>query len=392
MEQNPSDLDWADIAGLIGLNVHYDSLRKAANVTPYSGYHVMQYFKQKQAAANAENSSAYLNELEEKIIAFKKERQRYYDQRSALNKVIRDMARREENADILQRAITSGAIDKLEYIPNCHIKHTDNDLLVSLNDLHYGAQVDNYWNYYNADVCRQLLRDYLDKIRQISDLHQSENCYIWANGDFISGNIHKTIAVSNRENIIQQIVGVSELIAGFLAELSKRFQHIYFCSVAGNHSRIEQKDIASPHERLDDLVEWYLHARLQNFENIHFHAYRKIDDTMYLLNIRGKTYLGVHGDYDGTPSKVQSLQSMAKEPIYAILSGHLHHNKIDMVQGIKTVMAGSFLGMDDYCVEKRIYGAQQQLICVCTDDGIGAYYDADFHTNAYRPTKESIKK
>ena len=387
VEQNPPDLEWTDIVELTGLDVHYDSLRKAANVTPYSGYNVMKYFKEKLASVSAGDDTSYLDELEQKMLEFKKERQRFFDQRNALNKVVRDLARQDENADILERAIADGSIPRLEYQP-VYIEHSENDLMVSLNDLHYGAYVDNYWNYYNSDVCRYLLRAYLDKIFEIVELYKPENCYVWANGDLISGNIHKSIAVSNRENVIQQVVGVSELVAEFLAELSGRFKHVYFSSVAGNHSRIEEKSLASPHERLDDLVEWYLRARLQNFENIGFDNYRKIDDTMYLLDIRGKTYLGVHGDYDGSPGRIQSLQTMAQEPVYAILSGHLHHNKVDSVQGIKTVMAGSFLGMDDYCVGKRIYGAQQQMICVCTCDGIKAYCDADFDTNTYRPTKE----
>ncbi|MCM1224339.1 MAG: metallophosphoesterase family protein [Lachnospiraceae bacterium] len=387
VEQNPPDLDWNDIVEMTGLDVHYDSLRKAANVTPYSGYNVMKYFKEKYASASAGSDNDYLDELEQKMLEFRKERQRFFDQRNALSKVVRDMARQDENTAIFERAIESGAIPKLEYMP-AYIEHSDNDLLVSLNDLHYGAFVDNYWNYYNSDVCRCLLRDYLDRIHEIADLHKAENCYVWANGDLISGNIHKSIAVSNRENVIQQVVGVSELIAEFLAELSRMFKHVYFSSVAGNHSRIEEKDLASPHERLDDLIEWYLRARLQNFDTVGFDHYRKIDDTMYLLDIRGKTYLGVHGDYDGSPGKIQALQSMAQEPVYAVLSGHLHHNKVDNVQGIKTVMAGSFLGMDDYCVGKRIYGAQQQLVCVCTCDGIKAYYDTDFNTNTYRPVKE----
>ena len=50
-------------------------------------------------------------------------------------------------------------------------------------------------------------------------------------------------------------------------------------------------------------------------------------------------------------------------------------------------MAGSFLGMDDYCVEKRIMGMQQQLICVCSYDGLEAYCDVDFDTNVYRPQR-----
>ena len=387
VEQNPDDLDWSDIVSLLGMNVHYDSLRKAANVTPYSGYHVMKYFKEKYDKGCTEIS--YLSELDRKTLEFQKERQRFFDQRTELNKVVRKMARQDENVDILERAITNGVIPQLIYVPNT-VMSSDNDLLVSLNDLHFGAYVDNYWNYYNSDVCRCLMQEYLGSIIETAERYNAENCYVWANGDLISGNIHKSIAVSNRENVIAQVVGVSELISEFLAELSKHFRHVYFSSVAGNHSRLEEKDLASPHERMDDLVEWYLKARLQNFENVVFDHYRKIDDTMYLLNIRGKTYLGVHGDYDGSDSKVQSLQTMAREPVYAILSGHLHHNKIDNVQGVKTIMAGSFLGMDDYCVGKRIYGAQQQLICVCSYSGVKAYCEVDFDTEVYRPKRSDI--
>ena len=82
------------------------------------------------------------------------------------------------------------------------------------------------------------------------------------------------------------------------------------------------------------------------------------------------------------------MQTMAKEPVYAVLSGHLHHNKTDTVQGVKTIMAGSFLGMDDYCVGKRIYGMPQQLICVCNSNGVKAYCEVDFDPTAYRPKGE----
>lgn len=382
VEQNPPDLEWQDIVELLGLDIHHDSLRKAANVTPYSGYSVMKYFKEKQAKESGGDD--FLSELDEKMLEFKKERQRFFDQRVALNKVVRQMARRDEDDDILERAIENGVIPRLEYAPS-EVATSDRDLMVSLNDLHFGASVDNYWNYYNSDVCRMLMRDYLREIIEIASTYHAENCYVWSNGDLISGNIHKTIAVSNRENVIEQIVGVSELVSEFLAELSKHFKNVYFASVAGNHSRLERKDDALIYERLDDLVEWYLKARLQNFDNVVFDHYRKIDGTMYLMDIRGKTYLGVHGDYDGSASKVQSLQTMAQEPVYAVLSGHLHHNKVDTVQGVKTIMAGSFLGMDDYCVGKRIYGIPQQLVCVCDSNGVKAFCDVNFNPAIYRP-------
>lgn len=315
-----------------------------------------------------------LSALENKRIELQKERQKFFDQRNAFNKVIRERSRQEELNEILYEAVKSGDLPRLNYEPG-NISPSDNDLLVSLNDIHYGANVQNHWNTYNSDICRDMMCHYLDRIIAIAETHESENCIVWANGDEISGNIHQSIAVTNKENVIEQIKGVSELIAEFIAELSKHFKSVSYVSVAGNHSRLNpNKDMSLTSERLDDLVEWYLSARLQNFDNVIIGCGEKIDETMYLIDIRGLTYCGVHGDFDGSASKVQTLQTMARKPLYAVLTGHLHHNKIDEVQGVKTVMAGSFLGMDDYCVQKRIFGRAEQMVCVCDASGIRCSY------------------
>lgn len=324
---------------------------------------------------SAIRSTDMMSALDRKKIEIQTERQKFFDQRSAFNKLVRERSRQEELNEILVTAIQSGDLPQLDYEYH-DITPSDNDLLVSLNDIHYGATVNNYWNTYNSDICRDMMCRYLDHIIQIAHTHGSENCIVWANGDEISGNIHKSIAVTNKENVIEQIKGVSELIAEFIAELSKHFATVTFVSVAGNHSRIEQnKDSALVSERLDDIIEWYLSARLQNFENVIIGGGEKVDETMYLIDVRGNTYCGVHGDFDGSPSKVQALQTMARKPLYAVLSGHLHHCKMDDVQGIRTIMAGSFLGMDDYCVQKRIYGRPEQMVCVCDENGVRCSYN-----------------
>lgn len=321
-------------------------------------------------------SDDVLSELEEKKIALQKEKQKMFDQRSALSKLIRERSRQEELNEILIRAVQDGNLPQLDYTPS-DIVTSDNDILVSLNDIHYGANVDNYWNKYNSDICRSMMCRYLDRIIEIGRLHNSENCIVWENGDAISGNIHHSIAVTNKENVIEQVIGVSELISEFLAELSKHFTTVQFASVSGNHSRIDMKDRALKDERLDDLIEWYLSARLQNFENIIIGIGDKVDSTMYLIDVRGKTYCGIHGDYDGSATKIQTLQTMARRPLYAVLSGHLHHCRIDEVHGIKTVMSGSFLGMDDFCVSKRIYGRPEQIVCICDGSGVRCSYNID---------------
>lgn len=319
-------------------------------------------------------SNDLLAEIRAQQIELQKERQKFYDQRVAYNKIVRERARQEELNEILSNAIISGDLPQLDYTPIVHM-NSDNDLLVSLNDIHFGATVDNYWNTYNSDICRIEMRNYLDRIIQIQRTHNSENCIVWQNGDSISGNIHYSIAVTNKENVIEQITGVSELIAEFIAELSKHFNTVSYISVAGNHSRINpDKDKTTTQERLDELVEWYLKARLGNFDNVIIGAGHKIDPTMYLIDVRGKTYIGVHGDYD-SDSKVLSLAAMSDRPPYAILMGHKHHNKIDTINGVKVIMAGSFLGIDDFCVQKRIVGRAEQMVCVCDENGIRCSYD-----------------
>lgn len=369
VDKTLSDMDYTELAEIIyGKPYASDVARRMM----YGSRHTLELLD--RAIEDGIADGDMISELEAKKIELQKERQKFFDQRNAFNKVVRARARQEELNEILVEAVRSGDLPRLDYHPG-DIMPSDNDLLVSLNDMHYGADVNNYWNKYNSEVCREMMCKYLDRVLQIAATHGSENCIVWANGDQISGNIHYSIAVTNKENVIEQVKGVSELIAEFLAELSRHFKTVTYVSVAGNHSRINpNKDNALMSERLDDLVEWYLGARLQNFENVFIGGGDKIDETMYVMDVRGKLYCGVHGDYDGSPGKVQSLQTMVGKPVYAVLSGHLHHNKIDEVQGVKTIMAGSFLGMDDYCVQKRIFGRAEQMVCVCDENGVRCTY------------------
>lgn len=365
-------------------DVDYSELAEYVYGQPYSSdvaRRMMYGSKKTLDLLDAEYSGAasreMTTELDMRTIELRKERQKFYDERNAFNKLIRERAREEELNEIIERCIRSGSLPELEFKPTAyHHAVGDNTLLVSLNDIHYGANVRNAWCVYNTDVCAEMMQRYLEKIIGIGNIHMSEDCVVWAAGDNISGNIHRSIQVTNKENVIEQIMGVSELIAQFLAALSRHFRTVRFVSVAGNHSRIEpNKDNAVTAERLDNLVEWYLAARLQNFENVVIDDTHRLDDTMSMFDVRGKNYCLVHGDFDGTASKIQSLQQMVRGPLYAVLSGHMHHNQTNVVQGIRTVMAGSFQGMDQFCVEKRIVGEPEQMVCVCDENGIACYYD-----------------
>lgn len=362
------DLDWSEIVDILGLDCSSDHLRKTA----YGFKEAYEYYKDK--LEDEINDDNILNELELKRIELEKEKQKFYDQRTAYKQLLRGSARFDELKDIVQRTIED--IEPHTYNGN-DIQASDNDLLVGLNDIHYGAVINNHWNKYSPEIAKERLEKYISEIISIKKTHNSENCYITANGDLISGNIHYTIALSNRENVVQQVMGVSELIAWFISELSPHFKNVYFVVVAGNHSRLLLKDMSPKDERLDDLIPFYIKARLQNLDNVHI-LDDKIDNTIYITNIRGLNYCGVHGDMDSV-SNILKLVEMLPEKIYAILMGHMHHNQTNNIQGYKTVMSGSLMGIDDYCIEKRILGKPQQNVCVCDKNGIKCIYDIVFN-------------
>lgn len=318
-----------------------------------------------------ENDEVLLD-YEKKRIEFEKERNKLLDYRTAYKKEIRNDSRKEILLDMVLDKISH--IEPYNYV-KVNLNKSDNDLFVGLNDIHFGADINNYWNIYNSSIAKKRLEKYIENIINIQKTHDSENCYVCANGDLISGNIHPTIQISNRENVVEQIVGVSELIAWFLSKLSNHFNNIYFSVVAGNHSRLSTKENSPKSERLDDLIPWYIKARLQNIKSV-FILDNYIDSTLNIVKIRGLSYLNVHGDYDSF-SNIQKLTEMLDEEIYCVHLGHLHHNKTDYVQKYKVIMSGSLQGVDDYCIQKRIYGKAQQLVCVCSDKGIVCSYDVD---------------
>lgn len=371
IDKTLADIDYTELSPLVyGQEYSADVARRMM----YGSCKTLQALD--AAHISTASSDSLVNELEQKRIELQKERQRFFDQRVAYNKVVRERARQEELNEIIERCISESKSPEL--VSACiDYEDSGNDLLVSLNDIHYGANYENYWGTYNSDVCAKMMSKYIEEIIKIRNTHNSQNCFVWANGDLISGSIHKSIQIANRENIIEQVIGVSELIANFLYILSGCFKNVFFTSVSGNHSRVDSKEDSLRQERLDDLVEWYLSARMAKCENVHVGYGVKIDCSMYVIDVRGKNYIGVHGDYDSSPAQIQALQTFARRPVYAVLLGHKHHNETNIVQGIRTIMAGSFLGMDDYCLTKRLYCKPEQMVSVCDESGIRCNYNVD---------------
>ena len=345
-------------------------------------YTESKFRKQRQAfdkmlAANQSkfvDSDAQLKEIETQKRELERKKIQFRDERNAWQKQNYADARVEEKLDKLELELTSLGRTNFDEHSNFLID-SDNDMLIILSDLHIGQTFDSIFGKYNTEIAKDRLNQLLNEVVSIRDLNNSKNCYVSLQGDLISGNIHKSIQVSNRENVIEQIKIATELISSFCYELSLHFETVFMSNVSGNHTRMDRKDDAIHDERLDDIISWAVELSLKHIDNFHV-LHRNIDTGISDISIRGKSYIAVHGDYDGfNKSGVQNLCLALGFVPYAITYGHLHVCSVDETNGVKMIRGGSLAGCgDSYTIEKRLTGKPSQMVCICTEKGVKAYY------------------
>lgn len=325
------------------------------------------------------NDKAILDDIAEQRRLLERSKIQFRDERNAWQKQNYTTARVEQKLDYLEDVLKQQG--KINFdVPDTVNINSDNDMLVMLSDLHIGQCFSTQFGEYNSDIARERLEKYLAEIIKIQKRHNSENCFVSIQGDLISGNIHKTIAVTNRENVIEQIKLASEIISSFCYELTKVFKHVYMQDCSGNHSRLDRKDDALHSERLDDLISWNVGMFLSHIPNFKV-LNDKLDIGIAKFDIRGKTYLATHGDFDNFSKQgVANLSFMIGFIPYAILCGHRHFPAMSDFSGVKMIQSGSLVGSgDDYTIEKRLTGKASQTVCICNDNGIECYYPIELN-------------
>lgn len=368
------DGTWEDIADLINFYYRADDTEYKTSSAYRKPYEQAKKFYE-SGVFNKFSEDEYVQKLTDTKRQLEREKVKVRDERRAWNKQNYNEARiddfLEQMADSLR---TSGAV---QFASECSDRAltSDNDMIVLLSDLHIGATFENIFGIYNTDITKERMNKLLSSVLELQMIHNSEDCYVLSLGDQISGIIHKTIQVTNRENVVEQVKIATELISSFCYELTKVFNKVYFISASGNHSRLTTvKENAMHDDRLDDIVSWCVGLKLSHIPN--FIVWNGIDTSMSVFNVRGKTYVAVHGDYDDfSKSGIHKLISMIRVFPEACFMGHLHTIAVDEVNEVKMIRGGSLAGSgDSFTVEKRLSGKASQLVAVADSSGLIAYY------------------
>lgn len=294
---------------------------------------------------------------------------KFRDQRRSWNKQNFIDTRFDEVMDIIEERLDDFA--KVSFAPhNSPTVDGEDSMIVCLSDLHIGQCFSSYFGEFNSDIAKERLHKYMNELLKIAKLNKVKNVYVCMLGDNISNALHKTVEVSNKENVIDQLKLSIEYITSFCYELTKHFENVYLASASGNHSRLQAKDLAQHSERLDAFIAWDVCRTLKNQENFHSLLDCSIDDGIAMIDIEGKQYLLIHGDFDSTNKQgYMKLANMVESFPEYVLCGHRHFCSYS--QDSKFIQSGSLASSgDDYCIEKRLKGRASQMVCICDKTGV----------------------
>lgn len=363
---------WGDVASVINdtLNVQRDECcyRKA-----------WKSFQQMQCAseANLGDAQEILEKICEERRELEKAKVKFRDERNEVSRLLRVQARGESMRELIERCIKS-------YEPDGEWKHIDwyanngnskYSVIVHLTDVHAGAGIDNSFNQYDKGIMKDRLHQYCESVAEVSYMYGNSKCYLVLGGDLVNGAIHVNSRLENNENVINQVISVSECIAEFVAEVSRFFAEVHVYSVPGNHSRLfPAKEDNQYGEYLDKLVAYIVSAKCANMGNIEFHE-NTIEDSIASFTVMGNLVYAVHGDKDTVGNVVQNLTMMTGKKPSIVLMGHRHTNGLTTVYDTKVYESGCVSGPDTYCMDKRLRNKPEQTILVVGEKGVKCAYD-----------------
>lgn len=315
------------------------------------------------------NEETIQNELQR----LKIEKVKLQDERTAANRVYRDVARVEAIKELIAAKVVP--YDKKDFLNVVQYEGSGHDVIVCLSDLHTGAGIDSAWNKFNREILKARLESYVAQVFNIVERHAAEKIHVLLLGDLINGHIHVNTRVQNNENSIEQVMTAAELVSNFVAELYEVCQHIDVYSVSGNHSRVfPSKEDQVAGDELEALIPFYMKARLQNLAGIEVKT-EKLDPTFGGFKARNSLVMYAHGDKDSPANVVEHLTMMVKQPIDLVFLGHRHTNGMTTVHGTKVIESGCVCGTDSFAVGIRKNDIPQQAVAVIADDGLTCLYD-----------------
>lgn len=380
-DKSLGDLDYSELSDY-AYGQHYSS--DVARRMFYGSRRTLDLVANYQKDSHANTST--INELDAKIDEFKREKQKFFDQRREYNKLQAEAGRREHLYDRLADAANNLSETVGDVVHKLvELDTGENEAVLVFSDWHYGMTAHNAFNTYNTKVCKERVESIVTRAASRIAQNGCSKLHVVVLGDLLNGAIHSSSRVASEELTADQLMQVSEILAQAIIFLSQYVEETNVYITYGNHARTVQSKHDSIHrDNMERLIPWWLGSRVLAEERVsgeplNINVAPESETEFLLLNVCGHDICAAHGDLDGVKTSPRMLSTLFHKKygkdIEYILLGDKHHREDFEELGVTAMLCGSLCGSDDYANDKRLFSTPSQMLLIFNpDDGLDAEY------------------
>lgn len=377
------DLSYSEWASLItnGASYSNDNCRKFFYLVVPLLEALEEDFESKSMPTLELNESEDLNdlilELETKKLELQKERVKIQTLKSELNKAVREEGRKELFYEQLLEEVRKHPLPVRSFTPYPLPQSTNKEYIQLISDIHYGASFDVGVNTYSPEICQQRFERLAQETFELADKEGFNHLIVANAGDSIQSVIRLSDVKLNSLTVVQQIMGISRLIADYLNELSSRMTVKYIHTIQANHSDFRLLGSKKPLELNEDvelLIGNWVKDLLVNNPRVEVII---AEDTVHHEEICGYHVGFLHGqEVKNFEAFVRDISFHHKRQYSYIFMGHIHHLRNITVgmgetgEAVQIMSAPSMVGSCHYS-QKLMKSSPAGALLLCFEEDRG---------------------
>lgn len=355
------DMDWQEISEHLGLDWSSSHTRKVA-------YGIKEYHEYVQLKGLDNIAQDLKEQLIKQELEIKKQKVQMSDLRSEINRQVRELSRFESMINLSKELSSKLNLDKPFLTKKKIFTSGKKEAVLLLSDLHIGIVNNNYWNKYDTDIMIERMKFLRSRVIKTCIDNEVKKIHLCLLGDIVSGIIHSTIRLENRENIVKQSLIASEVLSELIYELSKIVDvELHF--TVGNHGRVSaNKNDSLDSENFEYFIREMIKLRCQEIENFSI-SKNIIDEEISTFKIFNDYIVATHGDKFGNiNSYIPKITSLVGEIPSYICIGHLHNHFENAYGNTELIVNPSFSGVDTYAKNLGLIGRPSQKLIIFSEE------------------------
>ena len=325
--KNVYDIDYSEWSKLIcGYDCSSENGRKA--------YYVVKRLIDKlddemtnNLSNNCEDSSYIdekLLELEMKKIDLQKERIKINTLRNELNKTVREESRKELFYANLRDEVINNPLEPIQF-ERLYEQKPGKEYLLTFADVHFGSTFDIGINKYSPQICQEKFNKLYSEVVEIIEEEGISQLHIASLGDLVQGILRISDLTLNSITMIEQIMGISRLVANFLNQLSAHCSIIYHHTINANHS--ELRLLGTKSGELTEDVELLIGNYIKDLLSLNNQVEVVIgNDVVTDIELCGYNIGLTHGQHiKNKETFIRDLSVTRHKDYDFLILGHIHH-------------------------------------------------------------------